>query len=244
MHAVLDFCYPGRCACCEQATPAGGAMHCIECQSHLDALAAAHACEKCAMPLATDGAPCPYCLGKGVAPFERIIRLGIFDDPIKQMIHKFKYHRHWSIGEMLADRLFATERAKGLLTETDILIPVPLHYIRHVSRGYNQAEIIARRLGWHARLPMIAAVSRTRRTESQTNLHSREKRFTNVRGAFALRRSAKHLRGKHVVIVDDVLTAGATLKAVGRTLKQAEPASLCAITIAIADPRLRGFEAI
>jgi ComF family protein len=244
MHAVLDFCYPARCASCEGDCEGSGAVLCSECNTHLAELAAAHACEKCANPLASEDAPCPYCLGKGVAPYEKIVRLGIFDDPIKHLIHQLKYHRRWPLGEMLADRLFETERAKGLLTETDILVPVPLHYRRHIARGYNQAEILARRLGWRAHVPVVCAARRIRDTETQTNIHSNAKRFDNVRGAFALRRSAKQLRGKHVVVVDDVTTTAATLKAVAHLLKQADPASLCAMTIAIADPRRRGFEAI
>jgi ComF family protein len=172
------------------------------------------------------------------------VRLGIFDDPIKHLIHQFKYHRRWPLGEMLADRLLDTERAKGLLTETQVLVPVPLHFRRHISRGYNQADVIARRLGAKCHVPLIRAARRIRNTETQTTLHSVEKRFANVRGAFELRRCAHKLQGKHVVVIDDVMTAGATLKSLGHLLKQAEPASLCAMVIAIADPRRRGFEAI
>jgi ComF family protein len=157
-----------------------------------------------------------------------------------------KYHKHWPIAEHLADRLMATERAKGLLTETDVLVPVPLHFTRHIGRGYNQADVIARRLGARnlADIPIVRAARRARSTETQTHMTSHEKRFANVRGAFALTRAARRIRGKHVVVVDDVMTAGATLKEVGRTLKKAEPASLCAMVLAVADPKHRGFTTI
>jgi ComF family protein len=240
---VLDFAYPGVCANCDGDAPAGAVL-CEECDAHLEDQARAHGCEKCAMPVATASAPCPYCLGKGVAWFDRIIRLGIFEDPLKHLIHQMKYHRRWPLGELLADRLLDTERAKALLTETDVLVPVPLHFRRHFSRGYNQADLIARRLGWQCRIPVLPAVRRTRATDSQTHQHSHAKRAANVRGAFALRpRFARSLEGKHVVVVDDVTTSASTLTAVGRVLSRAKPASLCAIVLAIADPRHRGFEA-
>jgi ComF family protein len=246
-HHVADFCYPGACANCE-APAAGGAMLCDPCAAELDHLAAAGACDRCGMPLSVDGAPCPYCHGRGLAPYERLLRLGIFDDPLRHLIHRFKYHRRWTLGEMLADRLCATERAKGLLSETEVLVPVPLHFVRHFQRGYNQAEVLARRIGSRKNshgIAVVHAVRRTRNTETQTHLHSMEKRRANVRGAFALRRrAARRLRGRHVLVVDDVMTTGATLKSVGHLLKQAKPASLCAVVLAVADPKGRGFEAI
>jgi ComF family protein len=197
------------------------------------------------MPLASDGAPCPYCLGKGIAHFEKIIRLGIFDDPLKHLIHQAKYHRRWPIFELLADRLFETERAKGLLTETKVLVPVPLHFRRHLSRGYNQADVIARRVCWrNGDVSVVNALRRVRDTETQTHLHSHEKRLANVRGAFALRRRfASKIRGKHVMLIDDVMTTGSTLRSAARILRRAKPASLCAMVLAIADPKHRGFEA-
>ena len=241
---ALDFCYPGYCASCD-ATLEGGGVLCRECTSNLDALAVAHACDYCAKPLASAGAPCPYCFGAGVAPFERIIRLGVFDDPIKHLIHQMKYNHRWSLGEYLADRLIETERTKGLMPGTDVLVPVPLHIVRHIARGYNQADVIARRVGKICDKPVVLAVRRIRATETQTNLHSHEKRFANVRGAFVLhRRLARKIFGRHVMVIDDVTTSGATLKAVGMALKEAAPASLCAMVIAIADPKGRSFQAI
>jgi ComF family protein len=242
---VLDFCYPGVCANCEAMV--GDAAHlCADCAAKLAAMVAAPACELCAMPLATHGAPCPHCLGKGAPHFDKIIRLGIFDDPLKHLIHQMKYHKRWVLGEFLADRLAGTERGKGLLTQTDVLVPVPLHFRRHVARGYNQADVIARQLGAGRRkIKVVHALRRTRDTETQTHLPSHDKRVDNVRGAFALRRSAaKHLRGRHVIVVDDVMTSGSTLSEVARTLKHAEPASLCAAVLAIADRKGRGFEMI
>ena len=241
---VLDFAYPGICANCD-ATSGSSSHLCESCLAILDQMTHAPACEMCAMPLASHGAPCPYCMGKGVPHFDRIIRLGVFEDPLKHLIHQMKYHKRWALGEFLAARLFATERSKGLLTETQAIVPVPLHFRRHVARGYNQADVIATkiaRLNRHA--PVIHALRRTRNTETQTNLHSHDKRVENVRGAFALRRAAKNLRGKHVIVVDDVMTSGSTMLEVARTLKHAEPASLCAICLAIADRKGRGFEVI
>jgi ComF family protein len=240
---VLEFCYPSICMSCQATAPAG-AWLCDACGGKLSGFAAAPVCERCAAPLATPAAPCPRCRGRGLYPFERIVRLGVFEDPLKHLIHQMKYHKRWSLGEGLAERLFETEASKGLLTETQVLVPVPLYIWRHVGRGYNQADVIARRLGKRAGIPIVHAARRIRNTPTQTNLHSREKRFINVRGAFALTRAAARIRGKHVVVVDDVMTTGATLKEVGRTLKKAQPASLCAIVLAAADPKGRSFTSI
>jgi ComF family protein len=179
-----------------------------------------------------------------VPHFEKVLRLGVFEDPLKHLIHQMKYNRRWAVGEFLADRLLETERAKGLLTETEVLVPVPLHFRRHIARGYNQADVIARRLGRRCSIPVVNAARRIRSTEQQTQLHSHEKRGANVRGAFALSRCAKKLQGKHVVLIDDVTTSGSTLRALGYLLKQTQPATLCAMTLAIADPKRRGFEVI
>lgn len=241
-HAA-DFCYPGVCANCDAASP-GGAILCGECTVKLAALVDAASCDRCAMPLSAPGAPCPYCQGRGMRPFERMLGLGVFEDPLKHVIHLAKYHRRWPLAEILADRLVASERVKGLLTETDVLVPVPLHRRRQLLRGYNQADVIARRISKVCGIKVINAAKRIRSTETQTHLHSQEKRAANVRGAFALRPAARQLVAKHVVIVDDVMTTGSTLRELGRLLKHAAPASLSTLVLAVADPRGRGFEAI
>lgn len=195
------------------------------------------------MPLAELDAPCPYCDDKGIHPFDRILRLGVFEDPLKHLVHQVKYHHRWPLAEFLAERLSQQERVKGVLTETDVLVAVPLHVLRHVKRGYNQAELLAKRLAKLNRLKVAKPAMRLRNTETQTHLHSHARREANLRDAFGLT-NPKCIRDKHVVIVDDVMTTGATLKSFARCLKDANPASLSAIVVAIADPKRRGFEVI
>jgi ComF family protein len=245
INATMDFCFAGGCCACRAAREDGaGASLCAECVTELDALAAAPACERCAAPLAYAAAPCPYCRGDGLPPFERIVALGLFDDPLKAMIHSIKYRGAWPLAEELTDRLLARrEPAKALLHETQVIVPVPLHFTRQLSRGYNQAALIAKRLGSRCDIRVAEALGRVRATETQTHLHSRAKREENLKDAFALL-TAHGVRDRHVLMVDDVMTTGATLRAAARELRKAKPASVSALVLGVADPRGRGFERV
>jgi ComF family protein len=196
------------------------------------------------MPLTADNAPCPYCQGAGLTPINQIIRLGVFTDPLKSVIHQMKYHKRWPLAEFLADHLAHHTRTRNLITPDTILIPVPLHYRRHFSRGYNQSDLLARRLKSQLNCHLSRPAKRIRDTVTQTHIHAKAEREANVRGAFALKRHHQSLENHPVVIVDDVLTTGATLRAFARTLKQANPSSISAIVLAIADPRRRDFQTI
>jgi ComF family protein len=239
---VLDFCYPAACAHCNE-TCLTDSFLCDSCGAKLQKLADAPRCMKCAMPLVTDGAPCPYCLGRGLSPINQIVRLGVFNSPLKDLIHQLKYHRRWTLAESLADELAKLDSVQGLIKRESVLVPVPLHILRHVSRGYNQSEIIARRLRRHFRCHLAQPVRRIRNTITQTHIHARAEREANMRGAFALK-STSQLTDRNVIIVDDVMTTGSTLRAFARTLKTAQPASISAVTIAVADPKHQDFQGI
>ena len=242
LKAALDFCYPGTCVACKLECD-GGSSLCDTCLASLNALATAAVCDRCARPVAYHGGRCPRCRGKGLKPFDRIVSLGTYDEPMRAMILAIKYHRAWPLAEYLADCLMKQPSGESLLAETDVLVPLPLHPIRRLSRGYNQAALISRHLSGRCHLQHADALVRIRHTETQTRLHSRAKRFTNVKGAFALR-SARGIQGKRVVLVDDVTTSGATLIAAARELRKGKPASISALVLAVADSQGRDFAGI
>jgi ComF family protein len=241
--ALFDFCYPPACIAC-RVPLATDAELCTACESSMQALAAAAACDACAKPLPASSSPCPYCRGSGLGQIARVARLSVHEGVIRDLIHRMKYLGDWGVAEMLAGRMFEQPRVRALLGDADVLVPVPLHPFRQVQRGYNQAHLLARRLAKLAGgLKVACPAVRVRNTATQTRLRSHADRMENVRDAFALIRP-HHVRSRNVVIVDDVMTTGATLLALERALRLAEPRSLSALVVAIADPRGRGFDLI
>lgn len=147
--------------------------------------------------------------------------------PIQSVIHSMKYS-----GMVKLAALFGKSLAAFVPKEIDVIIPVPLHRTRMAERGYNQAEILAKSMAGKAEV--IRSVKRTRPTPSQTNL-SLPKRIENMEGAFALTRHAKEIVGKHVLIVDDVMTTGSTLMSVAEAVMEAKPKSISTLALAIAE---------
>ena len=240
---LIDLCYPGTCAACAALTPDGRDVLCAACLNELATLEAAPACPMCASPIARRGETCPRCDGRGIRPFAGVVRLGSFVDPLRHLVHGLKFAGRWPLAETLADRLLGLDRVAALLANTDALVPVPLHPLRQVARGYNQAEVLARRLGKSRGIPLLRPADRVRRTAPQSGQLSRAARARNVKNAFKLK-DARGLTGQHLVLIDDVMTTGATLRALGRVLRVARPASLSVLVIATADPKGRDFKVI
>jgi ComF family protein len=238
---LLDFCYPHRCARCEAMT--NGPFLCVTCDGELHDLERRPACDRCAMPLGGAGGACPYCEGEGVRPFDRIVALGVYRDPLRHILYNVKYHGRWPLAEQLADRLHQHESAIGLLQDVDCLVPVPLHRGRQISRGFNQSDVVARRLGKKAGKRVEHPAVRLKKTDPQIHLHSKAKREENLKDAFGLL-DDRSIRNRHVLIVDDIMTTGATLQSFARTLRHAEPASLSVLVLAVADPLGQDFQVI
>jgi ComF family protein len=234
--------FPGRCALCRDATPDGDRF-CTDCETRLAASEARPQCRDCGAPLAMEDAPCQHCLGRGYRLFDEVVNLGVYADPLRPLVHRLKFYHGWTTGEILADRAARLPRVRDLLRQTDVLVPVPLHGWRQTVRGFNQADVIARRLGRACGVRVRTPVIRLRRTQAQSLLTSRLDRLRNLSGAFAVTRPDT-LRGRRVTLVDDVMTTGATLKAMARAVATADPAAINVFTIALADPTGHTFEAV
>jgi competence protein ComFC len=155
---------------------------------------------------------------------------GIQDDqePMQGIVHSLKYRNKRSLAKRLG-KIMAEAVAMPSLPEA--IIPVPLHPARKRERGYNQSELLAREVGSHLGLPVMnRALKRIKNTPSQTGLR-REKRLENVKGAFRVRETDA-VKGRTVLLVDDVTTTGATLEACGEALALAGATKISAVVAA------------
>ena len=143
------------------------------------------------------------------------------DAGYKKISQALKYHRDFGAGRWFAARLGERLAASPLYADVDLVVPVPLHWTRQWSRGYNQAAVIAREVARRLGAPCAERLlRRRRRTRSQTHL-SGEAKTRNVAGAFALRKTAGNPATTHILLIDDVFTTGATLAACHRALRRA-----------------------
>ncbi len=148
---------------------------------------------------------------------------------VRKAVHQLKYHRDLALAETLAGALLLLVRE--MEWRVDVVLPVPLGKARHRERGYNQAALLAFPLALGLGVPYAGgALVRTRETRSQVNL-SAEARRRNVAGAFGVARPAA-VAGKAVLLVDDVMTTGATLDAASAALKSSGARRVFAVTVA------------
>ena len=145
------------------------------------------------------------------------------------LIHKFKYSGKASLAYALGKWLGEEMKRSGLYDDIDLILPVPLHPFRKIRRGYNQSEYLARGIARTLKKPVSTSnLIRKVHNPSQTR-HSSLDRWDNVEGIFGLRRP-EELQHRHVLLVDDVLTTGATLDSCARTIR--EKAGECRISVA------------
>ena len=150
------------------------------------------------------------------------------------MIQLYKYDRIHTLSKPLGRLLVA-----GLPSHErfDWIVPVPLHWRRRWQRGFNQAELLARVVSRHAGVPLVKSLKRKRATAAQAGLSDTERR-TNTEHAFAVADNHRAaLEGKHILLIDDVLTTGATLSAASRVLRRSGGRRITVMTVARADRR-------
>ncbi|MGI8784261.1 MAG: ComF family protein [Acidobacteriota bacterium] len=152
---------------------------------------------------------------------------GLLEEAIRLMKYRGRRGLARGLGDLLAERWFSVARTEGCWQ----VIPIPLHPSRLRRRGYNQAELLARRLARAGGFPLCSrALRRTRKTQSQAGLSDRQ-RHDNVRGAFEVRRP-RQVRNSDVILVDDVVTTGATVESCRKALVAAGAARVVVLALA------------
>ncbi|MEJ2399859.1 MAG: ComF family protein [Xanthomonadales bacterium] len=230
MDGLLDYVLPRHCLVCGRF--AGAQNLCAPCAAELPR--AGDACRRCALPLpGNPDATCGACLS-APPPWNRAVTAFAYRYPVRQLVQRFKFNRSLASGEVLAVELSRSLRRSG--QHADAIVPVPLHAWRFFTRGYNQADLLARRIGRDLGLRVDAGLLRRgRRTAAQTGLDAVQRR-RNVRGAFRVARRRRAPLPQHVALVDDVMTTGATLEACTRALLRAGVRSVSLWVAARAPP--------
>lgn len=231
LRQMRDFLWPPR-SLVSGARDAGGAPLSPE-EFRSLAFITGPVCNRCGVPVATETPPETICAVCTARPprWQRARAALIYDEYARRPVLDLKRAGRRDGLSLLA--AWMGRAGEDLLAEAELIVPVPLHYSRLVMRGYNQSAWLAQALGRQAGVAVsVDALKRTRRTPSQAGLSGRARR-RNVTGAFAVRRSwLKRVRGRHVLLVDDVLTSGATLSACTRALKRAGARQIDVIVLA------------
>ena len=222
----LDWLFPPVCAGCNRT----GFRWCPECQQKVKPVPEP-ACQACGLPISHPGL-CHNC-NDSHPPYVAMRSWAVFEGPIRHGLHALKYRRNVALGDTFAQYL--AEYVRKLDWRVDLVIPVPLGQQRMKERGYNQAGLLALPLssiqGWHYSSKVLR---RVRDTRSQVGLSPMERK-ENIFGAFHA--DSTLASGKSILLMDDVVTTGATLTACSEALISAGAKVVYALTLARALPQ-------
>lgn len=233
--SLARFLLPDPCLACARAAAPPAALGsrlglCPPCRGQVRELSGVAFCPGCGRIF--DGAHMPTGFACGPCrahppAFDALLAAFAYASPLDAVIAGLKFRRLEYLGEVLAESLW--RRFEIAIARHDLVVAVPLHWRRRLARGFNQAEALARPLASRAALPLGAALRRARATAAQAQL-PRDLRLRNPRRAFRAR--AAEVEGARVLLVDDVVTTGATVNAAAAALKEAGAAAVTVLAVA------------
>ncbi len=211
-NGILDIFYPHTCSGCGYSLADRKTLLCSQCESLLPRTEHAWQRGNMVEQILVD-IPLAHSLVRGAA-----FGYYEYDTPYRDMIHTFKYRRHPQIGEYLGQLAAKEFAAHGFFDDIDLLVPVPLHKKRLAKRGYNQAEVICDGISKVTNVPIDTMhLFRAMNNTSQTKKTAQE-RQVNTDNIFTMQASADW-KGKHILLVDDIITTGATLRSAMQAMK-------------------------
>ena len=234
---LLNLVLPPRCLRCDAELPPQAEINlCLRCMQDIAPELGA-CCNRCGAILPQEFLPaerCPACKDFSLK-FDAVYHLGRYQGALRELVLKTKRLSAEAFS-LTAGRLLAQRLAEKLAKfRADAVLPIPMHWAKRLVRGVNSPELLADCLAKKLGVPLVRTLVRCRYTGPQKDLLPRE-RFRNVRNAFRLRRSArKRWQDSRLLLVDDILTTGATCSEVARLLKQAGAAAVAVAVVARAD---------
>lgn len=230
---ILSFFFPDRCIVCDRVLSfcADSICLCDDCKKRLTFLQNMKTCEKCGRPIEDDQSLCETCQTHQHG-FIRGHAALLYTGQARDAILRFKFHHRRDYCRTFAALIYQRLKLYYEGTDFDLLVCVPLSEESMRKRGYNQSDLLAKEISRKMHLSYHKkAFKKIRETQKQSTLHYIE-RWENVHGAYALKASQAHFRGKRILLIDDVLTTGATVDELSRLLKRAGAHSVVAAAIA------------
>ena len=227
---ILGLFFPEQCPACGNVLPEGADFLCPKCRWEI--------------PLTdywTEHDNPVYRMFDGLIPCVEASSMFLFrsGSHFRNMIHGFKYYGRWRTAEKLGEWFGRELKSSGLYDEIDVVIPIPLHRRKFIHRGYNQSEYIARGITSSMSIHIdCSSVIRNKYNKAQALSKHKQDRWNNVSGIFSVVRP-DNLRGKHILLVDDVLTTGATIASCAEAIIKAVPdCRVSIVTLAVSAAEL------
>ena len=225
--------WPAVCVNCLEEISEVDEKLCVNCWNQLLICTGGEYCPRCGRDASQFGlveGSCPDCQGRQIH-FDGIARSGIYGQSLQSMILSFKNGKT-ELDKILGLLIDSAAKGSEFFDDIELFVPVPLHWSKRLTRGYNQSLILARKLK-HAAARISTDLVRIRRTKAQPTMASPAARARNVAGAFAVRHRHS-FTGRRICLVDDIKTTGATLNECARILKRAGASRVYAVVLAVA----------